>query len=150
MCYQRALHLRPDHAEAHNNLGRALQDQGQFAEATRCYKRALDLKPTLNIVHVNLGNVYYEQGQVSASPALVDQWREKIGRIGGFKVGINWQGNLALHLHRPHPGRDLPFGQEAVANHMATALLVPQMGPDVLQATDQRRGTGTSIPGNRD
>ena len=46
-CYRRALELKPDFAEAHNNLGVALQDQGQLDEAVACYRRALELKPRL-------------------------------------------------------------------------------------------------------
>ena len=32
-CYRRALELRPDYAEAHNNLGNALRNQGKLDEA---------------------------------------------------------------------------------------------------------------------
>ena len=44
-CYRRALELKPDYAEAHNNLGNALKDQGKLDEAVACYRRALELKP---------------------------------------------------------------------------------------------------------
>ena len=53
--YQRALHLKPDFAEAHYNLGIALQAQGQIAEALACYQRALQLKPDYAEAHNNLG-----------------------------------------------------------------------------------------------
>ena len=43
--YQRALALKPDFAEAHNNLGNALQEQGKADEAVAHYRRALALKP---------------------------------------------------------------------------------------------------------
>ena len=46
-CYRRALELKPDYAEAHNNLGNALKDQGKLDEAVACYRRALELKPDL-------------------------------------------------------------------------------------------------------
>ena len=39
-CYRRALELKPDYAEAHNNLGNALKDQGKPDEAVACYRRA--------------------------------------------------------------------------------------------------------------
>ena len=44
-CYRRALKLKPDYAEAHYNLGNALQDQGKLDEAVDCYRRAVELKP---------------------------------------------------------------------------------------------------------
>ena len=40
-CYRRALELKPDYAEAQNNLGVAFKDQGQIDEALACYRRAL-------------------------------------------------------------------------------------------------------------
>ena len=43
--YQEALRLKPDFAEAHNNLGNALRDQGQLAAAVAHYQEALCLKP---------------------------------------------------------------------------------------------------------
>ena len=40
-CYQQALCLRPDYAEAHSNLGVALAGQGKLTEAAACYQQAL-------------------------------------------------------------------------------------------------------------
>ena len=37
-CHRRALSLRPDYAQAHLNLGNALQFQGRYAEALACYR----------------------------------------------------------------------------------------------------------------
>ncbi len=54
-CYHRAVELKPDFAEAHNNLGNVLKDQGKLAEAEACYRRALELKPDVAEVHNNLG-----------------------------------------------------------------------------------------------
>ena len=34
-------------AEAHNNLGNALKDQGRLDEALACFRRAVELKPAL-------------------------------------------------------------------------------------------------------
>ena len=53
-CYRRALELKPDFAEAHNNLGNALKDQGKLDEAVACYRRALELKPDYAAAHSNL------------------------------------------------------------------------------------------------
>ena len=43
--YHRAIELKPDHAEAHSNLGIALEDQGRLDEAIAAYHRAIALKP---------------------------------------------------------------------------------------------------------
>ena len=37
--------MNPGYAEAHNNLGNALKEQGKLDEAVACYRRALELKP---------------------------------------------------------------------------------------------------------
>jgi 2-polyprenyl-3-methyl-5-hydroxy-6-metoxy-1,4-benzoquinol methylase len=45
--YKRLLVLKPDHAEAHNNLGRVLQAQGKLSEASASFARSLALMPQL-------------------------------------------------------------------------------------------------------
>ena len=68
-CYRRALELKPDYAEAHNNLGNALKDQGKLDEAVACYRRALELKPDFAEAHNNLGNALKEQGKLDEAVA---------------------------------------------------------------------------------
>ena len=68
-CYRRALELKPDYAEAHNNLGVALKDQGKLDEAVACYRRALELKPDYAEAHNNLGNALKEQGKLDEAIA---------------------------------------------------------------------------------
>ena len=53
--YNRAIALKPDYAEAHNNLGIALKDQGRLDEAIAAYHRAIALKPDHAEAHNNLG-----------------------------------------------------------------------------------------------
>ena len=72
-CYQRALQLKPDYAEAHNNLGTALQDQGQIAEALACYQRALQLKPDYAEAHNNLGVALYARRDLAGALASYRQ-----------------------------------------------------------------------------
>jgi Flp pilus assembly protein TadD len=40
-----AIRLRPDHAEAYNNLGNSLQGQGKSDAAIEQYQQAIRLKP---------------------------------------------------------------------------------------------------------
>ena len=55
--------MKPDYAEAHNNLGAALRDQGMPEEAAACCRRALELKPDFAEAHSNLGNALKDLGK---------------------------------------------------------------------------------------
>ncbi len=67
--YKDAIHFKPDFAEAHNNLGNALQEQGQLAEAVAHYREALRLKPDYADAYYNLGITLKEQGQLAEAVA---------------------------------------------------------------------------------
>ncbi len=50
-CYRRALELKSDYAEAHNNLGVVLAEQRNLDEAAACYQRRLQLNPNFAEAH---------------------------------------------------------------------------------------------------
>ncbi len=54
-CYERAIALQPDLADAYNNLGNALQQQKRHDEAIVFYERAIALRPEMADAHLNLG-----------------------------------------------------------------------------------------------
>ena len=58
------MELKPDYAEAHNNLGNAFKDLGKLDEAVACYRRALELKPDYAEAHNNLGSALEEIGDL--------------------------------------------------------------------------------------
>ena len=43
--YNKALSIKPDYAEAYNNMGNALKEQGKLEEAIEAYNKALSIKP---------------------------------------------------------------------------------------------------------
>jgi tetratricopeptide (TPR) repeat protein/serine/threonine protein kinase len=53
--------LRPDCAVARNNLGIALENQGQYDEAIACYRKAMALDRKYSAPHNSLGNLYFDQ-----------------------------------------------------------------------------------------
>ena len=67
--FRKALQLKPDYAKAYNNLGNALKDQGQLAEAVAQYQEALRLKPDYAEAHNNLGVALQDQGQLAEAVA---------------------------------------------------------------------------------
>ena len=62
--YRRALELDPANADAHVNLGRLQQLDGELDEARRCYRRALQVEPDHQLANYNLGTVYDELNEL--------------------------------------------------------------------------------------
>jgi predicted O-linked N-acetylglucosamine transferase (SPINDLY family) len=52
--YRQTILLKPDYADAYNNLGLALQDKGDLAAAIESYRKALALNPDHGQAHSNL------------------------------------------------------------------------------------------------
>ncbi|MEO5373464.1 MAG: tetratricopeptide repeat protein [Alphaproteobacteria bacterium] len=67
--YGRTLVLKPDYAEAHSNLGFALQTLGRIAEAEASCRRALVLRPDYVEAHSNLGNALHGLGRLEEAEA---------------------------------------------------------------------------------
>ncbi|MDA1090884.1 MAG: tetratricopeptide repeat protein [Proteobacteria bacterium] len=65
----KAIAIKPDVAEAHTNLGNALQDLGRWDDAAASYRRALALKPDYVDALNNLGITLKEQGEPDEAAA---------------------------------------------------------------------------------
>jgi hypothetical protein len=77
-CYRRAVELKPDFAEVHNNLGEALKGQGKLDGAMACYRRALELKPDFAEAHWNLALTWLLAGDWQRGlPEYEWRWRKK-------------------------------------------------------------------------
>jgi Flp pilus assembly protein TadD len=62
--FAKAIELRPDFAEALNNLGVMRQVDGRLEEATELYRKALTIKPEYAEAHNNLGVMLQAQGKL--------------------------------------------------------------------------------------
>ena len=67
--YQEAIRIRPDYAEAHNNLGDALFETGQRQRAIEQFQEALRVKPKHWLAECNLGIALAANGQLDDSIA---------------------------------------------------------------------------------
>jgi len=74
-CYREALRLRPDYAEAHNNLAILLRTRGEHADAAEHYRTALRLRPDYPEVHYNYALLLEARGSVTAA---ADHYREAL------------------------------------------------------------------------
>jgi len=110
---QKASHFLPNDAEAHYNLGLALQEHGQPADAAASYRRALELKPKDADAHNELGNALQALGQ---HVAAVASYRRALALKPQFVEAHNKLG-CALH--------DLGQLNDAVASYQRALALSP-------------------------
>jgi tetratricopeptide (TPR) repeat protein len=83
------------------------------------------------IFGTKLASVPAEVGYVAADAALVAHWRNELGPIRGFKIGIAWQGNPQ---HRRDRHRSFRLAQfEPLARFAEVRLFSLQKGPGAEQ-----------------
>jgi hypothetical protein len=94
--YREALRLRPDFADAYNNLGNALHALGRPDEAEASLREALRLRPDNAVAHVNFGIVVEALGRLEDAAA---SYREALRLRPDFPEALN---HLGISLfHRP-------------------------------------------------
>ncbi len=71
--WSEALRLRPDNADAHNNMGIARAQQGRLDEAISHFKKALQINPDDNRIRENLARSL----RLSTSPARTQNGPER-------------------------------------------------------------------------
>ena len=72
-CFQKAIQLNPDNANAYHNLGNVLTDLGRIEGAIRCYDKAVQINPS-NAAHYKcLGNALREKGKHDESLEILKQ-----------------------------------------------------------------------------
>jgi len=81
-----AIKIKPDYAEAHNNLGGALVAEGKNEEAISHFKMAIKIKPDYARLYNNLGNAL-----------LAEQKTEEA--ISQYKMAINLKPDYAKAYH---------------------------------------------------
>jgi len=62
--YIRALELDPEHSDAHVNLGRLLQEAGEYTTAETHYRQALTAEPDNILAAFNLGTLLEDMGRI--------------------------------------------------------------------------------------
>ncbi|PEU75287.1 hypothetical protein CN394_27545 [Bacillus anthracis] len=60
--YTKAIELKPDYAQAHNNRGLVFESKGNQEEAIRDYTKAIELKPDYALAYYNRGIVFNSKG----------------------------------------------------------------------------------------
>jgi tetratricopeptide (TPR) repeat protein len=92
--------------------------------------------PFLSLPHhfrMRLATIPARVPYLSADPALVEHWRQRLTALPGFKIGINWQGNPQLRIDRR---RSIPLAEFAPLAALPGVQLVSlQHGPASEQLT---------------
>ncbi len=71
--YQEALRLRPNYANAHNNLGIVLFHRQEFAQAINHFSEAVRIRPNFLDAHINLGSALASAGRIDEA---ITEFRE--------------------------------------------------------------------------
>ena len=70
---KKAVKIKPDYAEAFNNLGIVLKDLGQLDTVVKSYEKIINIKPDFAEAHNNLGVTFKELGQLDAAVKSCEQ-----------------------------------------------------------------------------
>jgi predicted O-linked N-acetylglucosamine transferase (SPINDLY family) len=109
----RAVALKPEFAEAHNDLGVVLGAQGKLAEAMACFELAVRLKPAYAEARLNLGNALRTLGKLDEAAACYEQVLAIDPKLG--------MAHYNLAAARKQQGRI----EQAVAHYRQAVALVP-------------------------
>lgn len=101
---QAATLLAPADAEAHLELGRALQEMRRFEDAERSLQRAVYLRPGFFLGHFWLGQLYLAQGRYEAAAV---EFRRVIEAAPRYTGGYNNLGSVYFFLGRSEEARSL-------------------------------------------
>jgi tetratricopeptide (TPR) repeat protein len=73
--FRSAIALRANYAEAWNELGYALRNQGRYADSVKAYDEALRLKPNFPEALEYLGEAYVKLGRLDDARRTLDRLR---------------------------------------------------------------------------
>ncbi|MEK7449595.1 MAG: tetratricopeptide repeat-containing serine protease family protein [Planctomycetota bacterium] len=73
--YKEAIRIKPDFAQAHDNLGIIYGKSGDYQKAIESFKQAIRIKPDLAQAHYNLGLAYRESGNY---PKAIESFKQAI------------------------------------------------------------------------
>jgi len=111
--YTRAIQIKFDFAEAHNNLGDVRKILGEFEEAVASYQRALQIKPDFDVAHNNLGEVLIDMGQPDRA-------------LSSFAKALQIQPNFAdSHINLGTTLNSLGKPDEAIASYNRALQINP-------------------------
>ena len=89
--YKKAISLKPDYADAYNNIGAIYKDQGKLNESAEAYQKSISINPNNSIAHYNLGNILKEQEK---NDQAIEMYNKSISLNPNFAQVYNNMGNI--------------------------------------------------------
>ena len=124
--YSEALALKTDFADAYNNMGNALKDQGMLDEAIEEYNKALSLNPDYAEAYYNMGVAFIGQGKLdeaieayNKALAIKPDYAEAYNNVG---VALRDQGRLDGAMEAYSKALSLKTDYADAYNNMGNAL----------------------------
>ena len=123
--YEQAVRLKPNYAEALNNLANAYKDQGRLDEALARYQQAIARKPADASLHSNLLFALHYDPDCTAEAIFAEHQRRAQQHADPLAAKI-----------QPHeldcsPGRRLRIGYLSpdFRQHVVASFIEPILGP---------------------
>jgi Ca-activated chloride channel family protein len=113
--YRQAVKIKPDYAEAHNNLGDAYLQLKQYKKAVEAYKQAIRYKPDLASAYGNMGAAYYKQGEHQRA---LEAYKEAVRIDPKFSAAYH---NLGV-IYSERGERDAAIAQYAILKSLDPAM----------------------------
>ena len=74
-CYKIAIKIKPDYADAYNNMGVALKEKGELNAAIEIYKKAIKIRPDYADAYYNMGVALKDEGDADAA---IDSYKKAL------------------------------------------------------------------------
>jgi len=113
--FRRVLHLRPQKAGLHYNLGSILQNHGELEKAADCYREALRLDPGLKGIYGNLAGLLISQGKYDESVACYSDALKQdpldVQSHSGLLLALNYLPNQdSDDIYKKHKSWEIEHG----------------------------------------
>ena len=95
--FKKAISIKPDYADAYNNMGNALKGQGKLEEAIEAYDKVLSIKPDTE-AYYNMGNALKEQRKLEEA---VEAFKKAISIKPDYAAAYNNMGTTLKDQGKP-------------------------------------------------
>ncbi len=121
--WRHALALDERSSFAHNNLGLALAERGEFAEAINHIRRAVEIDPKFVEAHTNLGNFLAQRGSPEEA---ISHLRQALAIDPAFANAHNTLGNILAD--RGEPDRAIEHFRKVLQTNPKSAIAYYNLG----------------------